>query len=59
MRYSYDPNKNASNLKKHGLNFDAAKTVIESGQTVTFEDNRCDYGEQRYVTRQGCCYSYN
>lgn len=50
MRYSYDPKKKASNLKKHGLNFDDARGVIESAQTVTFEDLRFDYGEVRYLT---------
>ena len=50
MRYSYDPNKRASNRKKHGLDFEDTRDVIESGQTVTFEDNRFDYGEQRFIT---------
>ncbi|MDP1605231.1 MAG: BrnT family toxin [Rhodocyclaceae bacterium] len=50
MRYSYDPKKQAANLKKHGLDFDDAKRVIESGDTVTFEDRRFDYGEVRYLT---------
>lgn len=49
-RYSYDPNKRASNRKKHGLDFEDAKEVIESGRTVTFEDNRFEYGERRFVT---------
>lgn len=50
MFYSYDLKKKASNLKKHRLNFDDAGKVIESGQTVTFEDRRFDYGEERFVT---------
>ncbi len=50
MRYSFDPAKHASNLKKHGLNLADAPKVIESGQTVTFEDRRSDYGEERFVT---------
>lgn len=50
MRYSYDPIKKNSNLKKHGLDFDDAKSVIESGQTVTFEDSRFDYDEPRFIT---------
>lgn len=35
MRYRYDPAKKAANLKKHGLDFDDARSVIESAQTVT------------------------
>lgn len=50
MRYSFDPAKQASNLKKHGFDFADAQRVIESGKTVTFEDRRFDYGEVRYVT---------
>lgn len=50
MRYSYDPKKKVANLKKHGLDFDDARSVIEGTQTVTFEDRRFDYGEVRYLT---------
>lgn len=50
VRYSFDPAKRASNLKKHGLDLADAAKVIESGQTVTFEDRRFDYGEERFVT---------
>ncbi len=50
IRYSYDRAKKAANLKKHGLDFDDARQVIESGQTVTFEDNRFDYDEPRFIT---------
>jgi len=50
MRYSFDPAKRASNLKKHGLDLADAPQVIESGQAVTFEDRRFDYGEARFVT---------
>ncbi len=50
MRYRFDPAKRASNLAKHGLDLADAAQVIESGQTVTFEDRRFDYGEERFVT---------
>ncbi len=50
MKYSFDNNKKAINLAKHGLDFDDAKLVIESDQTLTFEDSRFDYGEQRFIT---------
>jgi uncharacterized DUF497 family protein len=50
MRYDYDPDKRVSNLKKHGLDFDEAREVIEGVQTVTFEDKRFDYGEVRFLT---------
>lgn len=50
MRYTSDPKKRAANLKKHGLDFADAPAVIESGDALTFEDRRFDYGEQRFVT---------
>ena len=50
MRYTSDPKKKAANLKKHGFNFDDAPQVIESDRTVTFEDRRFDYSEQRFIT---------
>ena len=50
MRYSFDPAKQASNMKKHGLDLADARKVIDSGQTVTFEDRRFAYGEERFVT---------
>lgn len=50
MRYSFDPSKRASTLKKYGLDLASAQRVIESGQTVTFEDHRFGYGEERFVT---------
>ena len=50
MRYSFDPDKGASNLAKHGLDLRDARAVIESGQTVTFEDRRFTHVEARFVT---------
>ena len=50
MRFSFDPVKQASNLKKHGFDLADAEQVIKSSRTVTFEDRRFDYGEERFVT---------
>ena len=50
MRYTYDPVKRKANLAKHGYDFDDAAQIIESSGTVTFEDRRFDYGEQRFIT---------
>ena len=49
MRYLYDPAKKASNLKKHGYNFDDAKQIFESNHAITFEDRRFQYDEQRFI----------
>jgi uncharacterized DUF497 family protein len=50
MRFTFDPAKRTGNLKKHGFDLADARRVIESGKTVTFEDRRFDYGEERFVT---------
>jgi uncharacterized DUF497 family protein len=50
MRYTYDPKKRAVNLEKHGYDFEEAPQVIESGRTVTFENRRFAYDEQRFIT---------
>jgi uncharacterized protein len=50
MRYTHDPQKRATNLKKHGYDFEDAPQVIESDRTVTFEDRRFAYNEQRFIS---------
>jgi uncharacterized DUF497 family protein len=47
MGRSWDPDKDAINIKKHGISFDEAKTVLESDIQIILEDNR-KY-EQRFI----------
>ena len=49
MRFIWDEPKRQVNLNKHGVDFTDAERVF-AGPTFTFEDNREDYGEQRWVT---------
>ena len=49
MKFEWDDVKAASNLDKHGLDFELAYLVF-AGDTFTFEDNRMAYSEQRFVT---------
>ena len=49
MKFEWDESKRASNLHKHGIDFSDVPTVF-SGSIVTVEDNRFDYGEERFVT---------
>lgn len=49
MRFTWDENKQQSNLSKHGFDFVDASQVFE-GATFTFEDDRYAYGEQRFIT---------
>lgn len=49
MRHEWSESKNKTNYEKHGLDFrDAA--IVFSGKTVSFIDDREDYGEERYIT---------
>jgi uncharacterized protein (DUF4415 family) len=49
MRFAWDERKRRVNLKTHGFDFRDTPRVFE-GPTFTFEDDRFDYGEQRFVT---------
>src|SRR4051794_27188610 len=46
---SWDERKRNLNLKKHGIDFADAEALFD-GPTVTVEDARLAYGEQRLVT---------
>ena len=49
MHFSWDENKREANLEAHGLDFVDAERVFE-GPTFTYEDDRFEYEEQRFVT---------
>lgn len=49
MRITWSERKRAINRRKHGLDFVDAEIVF-AGVTYTYEDDRIDYGEGRYVT---------
>ncbi len=49
MNFTWDENKRQSNLKKHGLDFKQAHNVF-TGITLTYADDRFEYGEQRFIT---------
>ena len=49
MQFTWHEPKRQANLKKHGMDFADAAQVF-AGPTFTFEDDREDYGEQRWVT---------
>lgn len=46
MKFEWDEAKNASNIEKHGVRFEDAKSIFD-GPILTYEDNRRDYGETR------------
>ena len=47
--FSWDNDKNASNLAKHGVSFEAAKLVFDDPLHVSRQD-RTENGEQRWQT---------
>jgi uncharacterized protein len=49
MEFEWDESKRVSNLRKHGIDF-ADVPIVFNGSTVTVEDERFDYGEERFIT---------
>ena len=49
MRFTWTESKRQLNLRQHGLDFVDAPRVFD-GPTYTYEDDRFDYSEQRFVT---------
>ncbi|TEU22295.1 MAG: BrnT family toxin [Anaerolineales bacterium] len=49
MHFEWDEQKNQINIRKHGFDFADAPAVF-AGVTFTFEDDRFDYEEQRFIT---------
>lgn len=49
MRYTWHEPKRQITLKNRGLDFAEAEKVF-AGPIFTFEDDRQDYGEQRWVS---------
>ncbi len=49
IQFRWSQAKRHSNLVKHGLDFADAEQVF-AGVTFTFEDDRYDCGERRFVT---------
>lgn len=49
MRFTWDERKRKVTLRKHGIDFADAESVF-AGLVLTFEDDRFDYGEHRFIT---------
>lgn len=49
MKFTWDEAERQVNLEKHGLDFAEAESVFR-GATFTFEDDRFEYGEHRFIT---------
>ena len=49
MEFEWDAEKNQSNIAKHGLSFEGARTIFD-GFTADASDDRFDYGEPRTIS---------
>jgi uncharacterized protein len=47
--FAWEDTKRRANLKKHGIDFVDAEKIFR-GATLTAEDTRESYGEQRFLT---------
>ncbi len=50
MRFEWDSEKAAANLRKHGVTFEAASSVFGDPLAVTFHDPDHSVGEVRWLT---------
>jgi hypothetical protein len=50
MEFDWDPNKAASNLKKHKVSFEEAATVFGDPLSITVPDPDHSWEEDRYLT---------
>ena len=49
VKFEWDERKRTINIKKHGIDFGDADELF-NGYTVTMEDDRFHYNEQRFLT---------
>lgn len=49
MKFEWDDAKRKINIRKHGIDFLDVIRVFD-GQTISFEDERFKYDEQRFIT---------
>jgi len=50
LRFEYDPSKAALNLRKHGVSFDEAATVLADPLRSLLRDDEHSLDEQRFLT---------
>ena len=49
MKFEWNPSKAASNLDKHGVSFQEAKTVFDNPLAAVFDDEAHSIGEIREI----------
>lgn len=49
IHFEWDENKNTKNIKKHGIDFDEAKTVFYDDNAIVFDDPDHSVEEARFL----------
>lgn len=49
MKFDWDKNKNKINIKKHGVDFEEAKTVFQDEMALELYDEEHSDNEERYI----------
>ena len=49
MRFDWNPDKNKSNMKKHGVDFKEAETVFQDEMALELFDDEHSADEDRYI----------
>jgi len=49
MKFEWDEQKRMINIERHGVDFMTVLPLFQDNNSVYFEDNRKDYGEQRLI----------
>lgn len=49
MEFEWDELKNQENIKSRGIDFSLANNIFD-GEHITFEDDRENYGEPRFIS---------
>ena len=50
MRFEWGPEKAEANLKKHGVSFQEAASVLGDALSITYPDPDHSIGEHRFIT---------
>lgn len=50
MEFEWDDSKARSNLQRHGVRFEEAKTIFNDPLAITFQDHEHSHQEERYLT---------
>ena len=50
LEFEWHAAKAESNLRTHGVSFEFATTVFQDAFAIEWQDDRKDYGEERFVT---------